>query len=114
MIEFATDGMIVEVNANFLKTTGYSRDEVIGKHHRLFVDPAEASAPSYAAFWDKLRRGEFEVAEYRRLGKDQREIWIQASYNPIFDGHGKVVGVVKFATDIHGQQGARRTAAAGI
>jgi methyl-accepting chemotaxis protein len=100
VIEFATDGMIVEVNANFLKTTGYSRDEVIGKHHRLFVDPAEASAPSYAAFWDKLRRGEFEVAEYRRLGKDQREIWIQASYNPIFDGHGKVVGVVKFATDI--------------
>lgn len=100
IIEFKPDGTIVEANDNFLSATGYNRDEVLGKHHRIFVDPDDVAHPDYAAFWERLRSGRFEVAEYRRIGKGGREIWIQASYNPIFDSHHKVTGVVEFATDI--------------
>ncbi len=100
VIHFDLDGTILWANDNFLKTLGYTLDEIQGKHHRLFVPPEEESSPEYKAFWDKLRRGEFQTAEYRRIGKGGKEIWIQASYNPIFDPNGKPFKVVKFATDI--------------
>lgn len=99
-IEFKLDGTILTANKNFLDTLGYSLAEVQGKHHSMFVDPSERNAPAYAAFWAALNRGEFQSAEYRRIGKGGKEVWIQASYNPILDGSGKPQKVVKFATDI--------------
>jgi methyl-accepting chemotaxis protein len=100
VIEFALDGTVVDANENFLTTLGYRLDEIKGKHHRMFVEPAEAQGAAYTAFWDKLRAGEFQVAEYKRIGKGGKVVWIQASYNPLFDAEGRPVGVVKFATDI--------------
>ncbi len=100
VIEFNLDGTILTANENFLKTTGYSLDEIKGKHHRMFCDPTYASSVEYQSFWQKLGRGEFDSAEYKRFGKGGKEIWINASYNPIFDLSGKVHKVVKFATDI--------------
>lgn len=104
VIEFDVDGTIRTANRNFLSAMGYELREVLGQHHRLFVDPAEASSPSYAAFWQDLRNGQYKSAQYMRLGKGGREIWIQATYNPILDETGKVTGVVKFATDITEQK----------
>ena len=103
-IEFAPDGTILDANENFLAAMGYARAEVIGQHHRLFVDPAEAASPAYAAFWETLRAGRFQAAEYRRLARGGREIWIQATYNPVLSGGGSVSKVVKFATDITAQK----------
>jgi len=100
VIEFAMDGTIVTANENFLKTLGYSLGEIQGKHHSMFVDPSERDAASYREFWASLKRGEYQAAEYKRIGKGGREVWIQASYNPILDKHGKPFKVVKFATDI--------------
>lgn len=79
---------------------GYTLDEIKGKHHRMFCEPQESFKPEYQNFWKKLGRGEFESAEYKRIGKDGREIWIQASYNPVFDHEGKPYKIVKFATDV--------------
>jgi len=104
VIEFALDGSIVHANENFLKAVGYSLAEVKGKHHSMFVEPAFAQSAEYKAFWDKLRRGEYEAAQYRRIGKGGKEVWLQASYNPILDRKGKPVKVVKFATDITAQK----------
>lgn len=100
VIEFYPDGTIITANDNFLKTVGYSLDEIKGKHHRMFCDDKYASSPEYRAFWEKLGRGQFEVAEYKRLGKGGKEVWISASYNPVFDADGKVQKVLKFATDV--------------
>lgn len=100
VIEFALDGTILTANDNFLAAMGYSLDEIRGKHHRMFVEPAESSSVEYARFWQRLREGEFFAAEYKRIGKGGREVWILASYNPVFDAGGKPVKVVKFATDI--------------
>jgi len=100
VIEFKMDGTIISANQNFLDAMGYRLDEIVGKHHRMFVAPESREAPDYAAFWARLNRGEYEAAEYKRLAKGGREVWIQASYNPIVDGAGKPVRVVKFATDI--------------
>jgi methyl-accepting chemotaxis protein len=100
VIEFNLDGTIIGANQNFLDTLGYSLAEIQGRHHSLFVDAAERDSPTYRAFWDSLRRGEYQAGEYKRVGKGGKEIWIQASYNPIFDPSGKPVKVVKFATDI--------------
>jgi methyl-accepting chemotaxis protein len=100
VIEFAMDGTILNANDNFLKTMGYRLDEIKGQHHSIFVDPVEADAPAYSEFWARLNRGQYQAAEYRRLGKGGKEVWIQASYNPIFDLNGKPVKVIKFATDI--------------
>ena len=100
IIEFDPTGKILRANANFLGALGYSAAEIAGQHHRMFVEPAYASSGDYAAFWTKLGRGEFDTAEYKRIGKGGREIWIQATYNPVLDAKGKVVKVVKFATDI--------------
>ncbi len=100
VIEFKLDGTIITANQNFLNTLGYTLAEIAGKHHRMFVDPAEQAKPAYAAFWAALNRGEYQAAEYKRIRKDGREIWIQASYNPILGADGKPVSVIKFATDI--------------
>ena len=106
-IEFNLDGTIRTANENFLKTVGYGLEEIKGQHHRMFCDPAYTSSPEYAAFWQKLNRGEFDAGTYRRLGKGGKEIWIQASYNPIKDEMGRPFKVVKFATDITAQKKAQ-------
>ena len=100
VIEFNLDGTVISANQNFLNTLGYSLAEIQGKHHSMFVDAAEQNSPAYRAFWDSLRRGEYQAAEYKRIGKGGKEVWIHASYNPIFDPSGKPVKVVKFATDM--------------
>jgi methyl-accepting chemotaxis protein len=104
VIEFAMDGTILHANRNFLDAMGYTLEEVQGKHHRLFVDAEYARSPDYARFWQRLNEGRFELAEYKRLGKGGREVWIQASYNPIVDARGKPFKVVKYATDVTQQK----------
>ncbi|MHC1658265.1 methyl-accepting chemotaxis protein [Stenotrophomonas riyadhensis] len=103
VIEFGMDGRILSANENFLAVTGYSLDEVHGQHHSLFVEPGHRSSDEYRRFWEKLGRGEYDAGQYRRLGKGGREVWIQASYNPILDLNGKPFKVVKYATDITAQ-----------
>ncbi|RYH65403.1 MAG: PAS domain S-box protein [Alcaligenaceae bacterium] len=100
VIEFNLDGTIITANENFLSTIGYALDEIKGKHHSLFVDQTMRESSAYHEFWDNLRKGQFQAAQYRRIAKGGREIWIEASYNPILDGNGKPYKVVKFATDI--------------
>ena len=100
IIEFNLDGTVITANENFLSVLGYSLNEITGQHHSLFVDPAYKASAEYTQFWAKLNRGEFDAGEYKRVGKGGKEVWIQASYNPIFDADGKVSKVVKFATDI--------------
>jgi methyl-accepting chemotaxis protein len=104
VIEFTMDGKILHANENFLKTLGYSLEEVKGNHHSMFVDPGYRQSPEYRLFWDKLGRGEYDTGQYKRIGKGGREVWIQASYNPVFDANGKPFKVVKFATDITQQK----------
>ena len=100
IIEFDPAGKILRANPNFLEALGYEESEIVDQHHRIFVDPAEAQSAQYVAFWQKLGRGEYDAAEYKRIGKGGREVWIQASYNPVLGRNGKVAKVVKFATDI--------------
>ena len=100
VIEFNMDGTIITANENFLKTLGYSLAEISGKHHSMFVDPSERDSAAYREFWARLNRGEYQAAEYKRIGKGGLEVWIQASYNPVQGSDGKPVKVVKFATDI--------------
>jgi methyl-accepting chemotaxis protein len=100
IIEFSLDGRILHANKNFLDALGYSLDEIKGQHHSMFVDPSYRQSPDYRAFWDKLGRGEFNAGRYKRFAKGGREIWIEASYNPILDQNGRPFRVVKFATDI--------------
>lgn len=104
IIEFDLSGRVVEVNDNFLRTVGYAREEVLGRHHRMFVDPAYAASDDYEAFWRELRSGEFKAGQFRRVGKDGRDVWIEASYNPVLSKAGKPERVVKFATDITRQR----------
>jgi methyl-accepting chemotaxis protein len=104
VIEFRLDGTIVTANENFLHAMGYTLAEIKDKHHSMFVAPGERDSAAYREFWARLNRGEFQVAEYKRIAKGGREVWIQASYNPILDKSGKPVGVVKFATDITAQK----------
>lgn len=104
VIEFAVDGTILWANANFLRVVGYGLKEVRGKHHGIFVEPAERESPPYKAFWASLASGAFQSAEFKRLTKDGREIWLQATYNPVLSLTGKIVKVVKFATDITQQK----------
>jgi methyl-accepting chemotaxis protein len=100
VIEFSLDGCVLNANANFTAAIGYSLDEIRGQHHSMFCEDGYAQTLAYREFWAKLNRGEFDAGEYKRVGKGGREIWIQASYNPIRDSKGNVVKVVKFATDI--------------
>ncbi|MFO0775888.1 MAG: methyl-accepting chemotaxis protein [Nitrospiraceae bacterium] len=106
-IEFNLDGTVLTANDNFLNCLGYSLGEIKGQHHRMFCEPSYTNSGDYAAFWQKLNRGEFDAGVYKRLGKGGKEIWIQASYNPIVNANGKVYKVVKFATDITAQQKAK-------
>jgi methyl-accepting chemotaxis protein len=99
-IEFKLDGTIITANGNFLHVMGYALDEIAGKHHSMFVAPAERDGAAYREFWARLNRGEFQAAEYKRIGKGGKEVWIEASYNPILDPAGKPFKVVKFATDV--------------
>ncbi len=99
-IEFDTKGNIITANANFLETVEYSLSEIQGKHHSMFVERGYAQTAEYQIFWDKLRAGNFETGKFKRYGRNNKEVWIEASYNPIYDAQGKVCGVVKFATDI--------------
>ena len=103
IIEFKPDGTIITANENFCHAVGYQLSEIVGQHHRMFVEQAEAASPEYREFWAKLARGEFDRRQYKRIGKGGKEIWIEASYNPVFRG-GKVYKVVKFATDITERQ----------
>ena len=100
VIRFSPDGIILDANENFQHTMGYSLNEIQGKHHRIFVDPSYANSDAYTAFWAKLRRGVYEQNTYKRLTKDRREVWLMASYNPVFDRGGKLLEVVKLATDV--------------
>jgi methyl-accepting chemotaxis protein len=104
VIEFSTDGIVLTANDNFLNAMGYTLDEIKGQHHSMFVEPAYKKSEEYRLFWEKLGRGEFDAGEYKRLGKGGKEIWIQASYNPILDAKGRPVKVVKFATDVTQQK----------
>ena len=100
VIAFDLDGVILEANSNFLEAVGYQASEIVGQHHRMFVDPASAAGPEYAAFWADLRRGTFRSGIFERRGRNGREIWLQASYNPILDAAGRPYKVMKFAADI--------------
>ncbi len=106
VIEFNMDGTIITANENFLNTVGYSLADIRGQHHSMFADSQYAASEEYRQFWEKLNRGEYDSGEYKRLGKGGKEIWIQASYNPIMNLHGKPFKVVKYATDITAQKDA--------
>ncbi len=104
IIEFELDGTIIDANENFLNTLGYTLDEVKGRHHALFCDPVYAASPEYKQFWARLAQGQFERGDYRRIAKSGKDVWINASYNPLFDAQGKPTRVIKFATDITAQK----------
>lgn len=104
VIEFTLDGIILAANENFLRATGYGLDEIKGRHHSMLVDPAYGNSPEYRQFWEKLKRGEYDAGKYRRFAKGGREIWLQASYNPIVDAEGKPAKVVKYATDVTAEE----------
>ena len=108
VIEFSLDGTILNANENFLRTVGYGLDEIVGRHHRMFVHAAEQEKPEYSAFWKALGAGEFYTGEFRRVRKNGDEIWLRASYNPIFSPDGKPFKIVKFATDVTARVAARQ------
>lgn len=114
VIEFDLDGTVLAANENFLNAMGYREDEIIGKHHSMFVDPAERNSGAYAAFWQRLGRGEYDSGVYQRVGKAGRIVWIQASYNPIRDKNGDLFKVVKYATDITSRINATQTLRSAI
>ena len=114
IVSFTPDGHVLDANEQFLQVVGYSLDEIRGKHHRIFVDPAEASTPAYQEFWRKLAVGEYHSSQFRRFAKGGREVWIQGSYNPILDVNGKVVKIVKFATDVTDQVKFVQSVGAGL
>ncbi|WP_437871423.1 methyl-accepting chemotaxis protein [Methylorubrum extorquens] len=103
VIAFSLDGTVVEANGNFLKAMGYTADEIVGRHHHQFVDAATAGSAEYSSFWEQLRAGVFQAGQFKRLAKGGREVWIEASYNPILDAAGRPYQVVKYATDITAQ-----------
>lgn len=112
VISFDLEGSVLDANGNFLSALGYRLDEITGRHHRIFVAAEDRDTVAYRDFWAALGRGEFQAGQYRRIGKDGREVWIQATYNPIFDMAGRPFKVVKFATDVTAaivEQGRRQT-----
>ncbi|HTY65511.1 MAG TPA: PAS domain-containing methyl-accepting chemotaxis protein [Alphaproteobacteria bacterium] len=104
VIEFNLDGTVITANQNFLAVMGYTLEEIKGRHHSIFVEPGYKDTAEYRQFWEKLGRGEYQAAQYKRIGKGGKEVWIEASYNPILDLNGKVWKVVKFATDLSGRK----------
>jgi methyl-accepting chemotaxis protein len=107
VIEFSMDGIVLSANENFLGVLGYALSEIQGKHHSMFVVPNERDGADYREFWAALKRGNYQAAEYQRIGKGGKQVWIQASYNPILDLNGKPYKVVKYATDTTAQVIAR-------
>jgi methyl-accepting chemotaxis protein len=107
VIEFSMDGIVLSANENFLGVLGYALSEIQGKHHSMFVVPSERDGADYREFWAALKRGNYQAAEYQRIGKGGKQVWIQASYNPILDLNGKPYKVVKYATDTTAQVIAR-------
>ncbi|WP_321934108.1 methyl-accepting chemotaxis protein [Paraburkholderia sp. J8-2] len=103
VIEFDTGGVVLHANQNFLDTLGYRLEEILGKHHRTFCEESYAASPDYREFWAKLNRGEFDAGRYKRIAKGGRVVWIQATYNPIFDVNGRLYKVIKFANDVSAQ-----------
>ena len=103
IIQFGLDGRVLTANQNFLKLLGYTLDEIKGQHHSLFVTPEYRASAEYQQFWDKLGRGEYDAGQYKRIGKNGIELWLQASYNPIFDPDGRPYKVVKYASDVSEQ-----------
>jgi methyl-accepting chemotaxis protein len=104
VIEFTLEGEILTANQNFLDALGYTLSEVRGHHHRMFVEPSYAQSHEYEEFWRQLRTGAYQKAQYKRLGKNGKEVWIEASYNPILSENGDPYKVVKFATDVSEQK----------
>ncbi len=100
VIEFNLDGTVITANDNFLKTLGYELKDIKGKHHRMFCESSYVNSQEYSRFWEKLNRGDFEAGEFKRISKTGKDVWINASYNPILDENGKVLKIVKFAADI--------------
>ncbi|MFN4029241.1 MAG: PAS domain S-box protein [Acidovorax temperans] len=100
VVEFDMQGHVLHANDNFLNLTGYDLQEIVGQHHSMFCEPAYVQTEAYVQFWEQLRSGQLDAGEYLRLGKDGRRIWIQATYNPIFDAKGQPFKVVKFETDL--------------
>ena len=100
VIEFEPDGTIVTANHNFLSVMGYDLDAVQGKHHSIFLDADYAASAEYRNFWSRLAAGEYQRAQFRRLGNGGAEVWIEASYNPLIGADGKVYRIVKLATDV--------------
>lgn len=109
VIEFNMDGTIITANDNFLSTMGYSLSEIQGKHHSMFATKEYAKSDEYQAFWEGLRLGQYKSGEFMRMGRDNKEVWIQASYNPVMDLNGKPYKVVKFASDITDQKQMQKT-----
>ncbi|MBN0980649.1 PAS domain-containing methyl-accepting chemotaxis protein [Pseudomonas hygromyciniae] len=111
VIEFTPQGQILNANQNFLKTVQYSLGEIVGQHHSMFCHHAEVESPAYKAFWASLNRGEFHSHRFERRNKQGQTLFLEASYNPIFDANGRLYKVVKFASDITDQVTTLRTAA---
>jgi methyl-accepting chemotaxis protein len=100
VVEFKLDGTLVAANENFCRVLGYAAEELKGKHHSMIADPAYSARPEYRHFWDKLSRGEYDAGQYKYVGRGGKEVWVQASYNPILDMNGTPFKVVNYATDI--------------
>jgi methyl-accepting chemotaxis protein len=100
IIEFEPNGIILSANDNFLSVTGYSRSEIVGRHHRIFVSPSYANSTEYRNFWSSLAAGEFLEGEFCRVAKNGKDLWIQASYNPVVDASNNVVKIIKIASNI--------------
>lgn len=103
VIAFNLQGEILKANANFLKTTGYREDEIIGQHHRMFCTPEMRNSQEYKAFWQKLNRGDFVSGQFHRIDKQGRTLWLRATYNPVFDEEGQLYKIVKFASNVTAQ-----------
>ena len=104
IIEFKMDGTIITANENFLSTMGYTLAEIVGKHHSMFAAPGVKESSEYKELWASLNRGEFQTAQYRRIGKGGKEVWLEASYNPILDANNRPFKVIKYAKDITQQK----------
>ncbi|MCZ2497459.1 PAS domain S-box protein [Xylophilus sp. Kf1] len=109
VVEFDVAGHVIEANDNYLALTGYSLDELRGQRHAVFCDPAYVASPAYGEFWNTLRRGELHSGEYQRIGRDGRALWLQASYNPVLGSDGRLLKIVKFASDITARRAVEQT-----
>lgn len=117
VIEFTVEGIILKANSNFLQTVGYSLEQIVGKHHRMFCDQDYTKTEEYEFFWKRLKSGEYFSGQFQRVSRVGKKLWLEATYNPVFDTEGNVVKIIKFATDItekveahHSQQEGTKTA----